>query len=517
VRWLVLGCALAGACANPTAPITGGVTLTLDIPNAILDPKGYSSVEVTLHEPTGDVVRTAQVNGGTFDLGEIDPSDNVTVEAALRTESGAAVGYGRSAQAIDLAPNLNIVVPVRRPIVYIAGLVSDVPDPQMPNNVVWSEAATTYSDLTSDQVFDGHTTIGSQEVLMVSAGPKLFMVEQQTSNPDGTLINQATIKPVSTGDHVVAAPLPGVMTGGVIDGAGTDDGAFLVIGTTTELFLVDTASGMVKTIADGAFSRIAIANHGDGTWTAYAVQNRVATCPGTSTIVSVDFANGAAMPAKTVGSAGYSDVAADAGRAFYVDACKAELGEITAQGTHPIKTGLTGTPTALAASNGQAWVGVETAGTPATVGILVVSLASGETQTPPRMLWSEGESQVVEALQLPGVQRALDASTAVFDHIEIGAGGDYVAITIAATYHADRVQAANMPEMDIETDELRVFDAATGGTIQRYRSWCDGTFLIESINDIDMWTCATSSGQTAPSMTKYEHHVGSMTFMFGKK
>src|SRR5262249_51061276 len=152
-------------------------------------------------------------------------------------------------------------------------------------------------------------------------------------------------------------------------------------------------------------------------------------------------------------------------------------GEVTASGLVPLRTGL-GKPTALAVSNGQAWFGVENGGTPAQVAILVAPVAPGETGGDVRTLWQEDQQQVLEAAPPfpPGVQRALDAQTAVFDHIEIGGGGDYVAISIAATYHGARVTEANFPQMDIETEELRVFDAASGGTVQRYRSWCDGSF-----------------------------------------
>ena len=45
-------------------------------------------------EPTGDITRSANVANNAFDLGSIDPSNSVSVEATLRTESGAAVGYG---------------------------------------------------------------------------------------------------------------------------------------------------------------------------------------------------------------------------------------------------------------------------------------------------------------------------------------------------------------------------------------------------------------------------------------
>src|SRR5262245_35218702 len=90
--------ALLGACGGGgTQPPAGGVSLVLDIPNGALDPNGFTTVEVVLHEPSGDVIRSATVADGAFDLGAIDPSASVSVEATLRNDSGAAVGYGRTA------------------------------------------------------------------------------------------------------------------------------------------------------------------------------------------------------------------------------------------------------------------------------------------------------------------------------------------------------------------------------------------------------------------------------------
>jgi hypothetical protein len=508
-------------------PATGGVTLTLDIPNSALDPMGYSEVDVTLHEPTGDIVRTSPVDtNGVFDLGEIDPADSVWVEASLRTESGTAVGYGRTAIDTPLAAGDTIVVPIRRPIVYVAGLFSkDTDSDPTNNNDHWTTVPATFADLSTSTPLDGTTTVGTNAVVMVSAGPELFMVEQATSDPNGTMMGAASIQPVSTGDHMLSAALAGTMQGGVLDGAGTDDGGFLVIGTTTQLFVVDTTSGSATMVAPGSFSRLTIVNHGDGTSTAFAIKGRgdsTKACGTTAEIDAVDLATGMAPSAmRMVATGGFTDVASDANKAYYVD-CQGELGEITDAGLHPIKTGL-GYATALAASNGQAYIGVETIGvdqnmnttTAAQVQVLASALNASETGNTPRTLFSESREQVVEASDLPGVQRALLAHTAVFGHLEVGAGGDYIAISLESTFDGQEIIDANFPQMSIETDEMYVFDAATGGIVQRYRSWCDGILFINP-GDITKWGCATSAGQSAPADGK-DHHIGSMTFLFGRK
>src|SRR6478672_3468864 len=108
---LLLG--LAGALLVGCSGSAGGtVSLVLDIPNASLDPKGYSSVDVRLHHASGDTeINVAVDSSGQFDLGQIDAKQGVMIEAALRTDSGAAVGYGRAAAPADLEKGAEIVIP----------------------------------------------------------------------------------------------------------------------------------------------------------------------------------------------------------------------------------------------------------------------------------------------------------------------------------------------------------------------------------------------------------------------
>lgn len=492
------------------------MSLVLDIPNGLLDPKGYTAVEVLLHESSGDLVRAAAVGGdGTFDLGAIDPSDSIWVEATLRNVSGAAVGYGRTATALAFSGGAEITVPVRRPIGYIAGTVSR-PSGSL-QNLHWTESPATYSDLSVGTMLDGKTQVGGPVVMVIAAGPNLYGVTQATSDPNGTLVGPAKLVPFSTADHMVGAMLPGTMTGAVIDGAGSDDGSTLVIGTSAQLFAIDTATGAARALADGNFARVAVITTGDGEIDAVAVRNRGPTSGACSNAAELWWArlSGPPVPAQMVTTGGFSDVAADRGHAYYVDSCKNELGEVTPSGARMLRTinaGASARATMLAVSNGQAYLGVETA--PATTALLVASLSTSED---PRTLWNEAAQQVVRATDFRGVLRQLDATSATFGHLEVGAGGDYVALTTSAHFHGDAVAAANFPELTIDTEELRVFDAATGGVVQRYRSWCAGVINIgDPTTDIGRWSCALAAGQTAAA-TNFDHHIASMTFMFGKR
>lgn len=523
MRWLAVLATLAPAvgaagCSEEAAP-AGGVALVLDIPNGMLDPTGYTTVEVTFHTATGDLVRTAAVSAGDrFDLGDFEPTAGVSIEATLRDAAGAAVGYGRTAAPTDLAADAEIIVPVRRPIIYFAGLVSDDADgdPSTPD-VTWTTAPATFSDLSATAPLDGSTQLGTQAVLMVSAGPNLYLVEQATSNPTGQLVGMASVRPVSTADHAVAVPLAAQPTGSVLDGAGSDDGATLVIGTSSGLFAFDTATGASRETAAGHFARVAVIAGADGVVGALAIRNRPVTTNATcasAELVWITFGD-EIVDARTIATGPFTDVAADQGKGYAVD-CGGALVEATADGVLQRRTGL-GRATALAVSNGAAYVGVESparAGAPATLSLVVTPLTGS---TPLRTLWTDVARQVLDAPTYPGVQRLLDADRAAFGQLEVGAGGDYVAATMISHFFGNRVSPANFPEMDIDTEELRVFDPASGGVIQRYRSWCSGSYSVLSINDIDEWACATTTGQTAPERFALEHRISSMTFVFGKK
>jgi hypothetical protein len=519
MRWFGM-LAVVGACGTKeTPPAAGEVALRLAIPHGVLDPAGFTSVDVVLHVPgQADDERTATIDksggAGTFKLGTIEPVAGVQIEATLRNSSGAAVGYGRTAVGEMLAGGAEITVPVRRPIAYLAGAVSRATNASQPDILTWSEAPATVSDLSTSAPLDGTVQVGSQAVLMVAAGPDLYMVTQAITAATGVLTGPATITPISTADHTAGTALAGQMTGAVVDGAGTDDGSKLAIATTTQLFAVDTASGTATALTGGNFARVAIVMTDAGELAAVAIKNRGATtgaCAPTAELWWASLSGGGAAP-HMVATGGFSDIAADRGHAYYVDACTNQLGEVTATATQMLST-VAGKPTALAVSNGQAYIGIENQ--PAAMSLVVAPIAPGE---PPRTLWTEAAQQVVEAVDFQGVQRQLAAVSVVFAHLEIGAGGDYVALTTSGQFHGVAVPEANFPDIKIDSEELRVFDASTGGIVQRYRSWCQGTILFTPNLDIARWRCALTTGQTAAqSNSTYDHHINSMTFQFGKK
>jgi hypothetical protein len=523
MRWLaVIAPVVVGACASPAATDgkEGAVALDLERPHGALDPSGFTSVDVVLHEPAAqDVELTAQVKDNAFSLGTIARGAGVTVEATLRNDSGAAVGYGRTAVTTTIGPTgATISVPVRRPIIYIAGAVNRDTGNTVPSPQLWSEAPATFSDLTTGAALDGTSVLAAPSALMVSAGPNLYAITQAIDSATGDLTGAAQVVPVSTADHTMQAALPAMITGAVLDAAGSDDGKQLVIGTTTQLVAVDTTTGQATPLATGSFARVAVLIAASGEVDAIAVQNRGATTGACATTAELWWAPiTASGGAKMLATGGFSDVAADRGQAYYVDACTRALGTADATGPHMLRQlATTGSAaaetTALAVSNGQAYVGIEDP--PATTSLIVASVTSADT---PRVLWTETAQQVVQATGLDGVQRLLDATGITIGHLELGAGSDYVALSTSAHFHGAPVAQANFPDITMDSEELRVFDAATGGAVQRYRSWCEGVITFQqNTNDISDWKCAAIPGQTTP-VSGADHHIGSMSFLYGKK
>lgn len=261
--------------------------VTLDIPNAALDPKGFTNVEIRFHEPTGDLVMTTAVGSdNAFDLGKLATSNDAAVEAVLRNASGGAVGYGRTASPVSVAADAEIVVPVRRPIVYIAGPHDEA---TMINTTKWKTNPATFVDLTTGGTTDGSSRLGSMASVMIGAGPDIYMLEQPIAD-NGTSTGPAMVRKVSTGDHSIGAALsPTIDVGDVQDGTGSDDGRWLLVGTSQKLYLIDIVRAKMFEIASGDFAQISVIASGESGMTAIAIKRSspVVMCPSSNDLLYV--------------------------------------------------------------------------------------------------------------------------------------------------------------------------------------------------------------------------------------
>jgi hypothetical protein len=183
------------------------VTLKLAIAKGTLEPKGYTTLDLVLHGPSNDVWLSTNLSrdpmmnlGAAFAGIDFASGTRVSIEATLRNDSGAAVAYGRTAIDAELLADAMIEVPVRRPIAYIAGAVSRDADGRASTPALhWTEAPATYADLAAGTRLDGRTQVGSQPaVLMIGAGPNLFMIAQSITHPNGVLSGPARAPPAPT-------------------------------------------------------------------------------------------------------------------------------------------------------------------------------------------------------------------------------------------------------------------------------------------------------------------------------
>jgi len=423
-----------------------------------------------------------------------------------------------------LASGAQITVPVRRPIAYFAGMTSDPPPGNPSGPLVWTEMPATYSDLSTGTPLDGQSQVGSNVVLIVAAGPNLYMVTQAAMNPTGALVGTAKLMPISMTDHSVGAAMSGTMTGAVIDGAGSDDGTALAIGTSTELFAVDTASGMARVLADGSFSRVAILGSDTGELTAVAIKNRGAgTCATSAELWWAPITGAMAGPAKMIATGGFSDIATDRGHAYYVDACKGELGEVTAASARMLRTlpgvggaagSPTGKPTMLAVSGGQAYVGWR-------------RRLPARPRPRPRRCWSRRSPQRRAARAVergraagdPGDQRPRGRAPAQRElgggqPLEVGAGGDYVALTTSAHFHGAEIVGAGFPTPRWTS---RSCACSRRPAAARSSATAAGATARSRSTRYSTTGAAPRWQESTPATADLNHHIASMTFLFGKQ
>ena len=372
----------------------------------------------------------------------------VTLDAVLRTDTGEAVGYGRVVDADGSRrrrDDRRAGAPADR---LLRGSRQHRPDSNPnTNDTHWSTVQPTFSDLSTGIDLDGSNGSARHAVLMVVGGPVAVHGasgdERSERHAHGRRDDRARVDGRSLDLRAAA----GDAAGGVIDGAGTDDGKLLLIGTTTHLFVVDTDDAAWRSRSPTATSAASRSSSRRSALSALAVKNRASTTGAAATAelfwiaVNADDTN-QVMP---LGTGGFTDVAGDRGRAFYVDSCKGELGEATASGVSTKRTTASaGRPRSRcrAARRGSA---SRSRATPRAGRRSSPRRSSGSD--PPRTLFDEPGRQVVDATStIPACSAQLDAADRGRSiTLEVGAGGDYVAATLAATYTGDAIADGELP------------------------------------------------------------------------
>ena len=195
-------------------------------------------------------------------------------------------------------------------------------------------------------------------------------------------------------------------------------------------------AGTAASIADGEFDRVTMLIGLDRGVSAVAVRTAArpparARAPPTSCGSAASAARPRWARSTTVATGGFSDVASDRGHAYYVDQCKGELGEVTMSGITSKRTNL-GRATARRGV-GRAGVDRRREARQAGAGLAGLRLDQRQRSAAHAVL----EQRACRSSR-PSTTRACSArwmpTPPVFNQLEVGAGGDYVATTVSSHY-----------------------------------------------------------------------------------
>ncbi|MEZ4360015.1 MAG: hypothetical protein R3B48_07540 [Kofleriaceae bacterium] len=479
------------------------VAVEFDVPEGALAPASYASIEVRIRTAARDDMRTVPVVDGAFQLGDLSETRGAVLEAKLLSATGGLMAYGRHPGLVDLVDGASLVVPVRRPLVYLGASrrVSDR-NPDTLDPLALEPAA--YVDLSAGAAPLGpEGRIATTSGYLTSASGALWGLDQAIDPRSGRGVGPISLVSVAASDHAVSPPipLPAELTGAIHDTRASDDGAVVAVATQTGLAVVQTDGG-AAVITAGAYSRVVFARDA-----LYAIVGRAPRGPCNLGAQLVRHQRAAPGDAAALASGGFLDLASNGDRVFALD-CGGQISEVTDSGLRPLRGGLSGA-TAIAVSGDHLWFAAVSGG--------VASIASFplDSMEPALQLWSEAVTQKLTASDYPGVVRNVAADAVFIDELELGAGGEFISASVLATYDEPAIPAANFPQFTLESDELWVLDASSGAVDLRYRTWCSGVSRAVT-GQITGWACAEESGQLA-AHGEDAHRLRSMTFAFGSR
>jgi hypothetical protein len=480
--------ALAGAAwvALAACGADGTVSLRFDVPDvADLQPSGADTL--TLIAQVGDEApraTTAEIGDGSeIDLGDLPIEDEIWLSAELRSSEGQLVGYGRAREPIAVAAETNVeaTIPVRRPLVYVAGgggrLVS-----------MDASVATTAA-------FQGTvTTSGTPAIAVDVAGTDV-----------ATITSAGALAYVSTSTHMASNLPGGSLPASPLDGTSTPDGAWLVVGHSATVSVVEVATGQSQTVAvPGPAARVAVTRGSDGGWWGVALVDRADADTNCDPAKLVYFPLEAVETAVVLDSGlGLSDLAGDerGGIVAVSDRCGDRVLRFdpvagVLDTTTPVMT--IPSPTSVVAHEGQIWAIGHDLQTGSTANVpdgiidawLVLGRAvGGEATVEP--LAPVIERMVAVNVDYPdqSVTQEVHANEVDAEDLAILPGGQLALLTTVVLRSDALTQGLFgivVPQLDIDTKEYWLLDTATRVITQRVRTMCT---VVEGQCDTDLGLC----------------------------
>jgi hypothetical protein len=503
-----------GACSDkPSLP----VSIVLDVPTGPLAPKPASTVELTVRSTLSkqDLFRTARVDAaGAFDLGEIPKITTGHIDAALRSESGGLLAYGRIATDVSFNDGGEITIPVRRPLLYIGAGTSVFDFNVKPN---WQTSNAIFTDLSPGaNPLDGSEQIASNGGYLVAAAGTMFAL-QQAINTDGLGTGAIQLVEVNSGDHRVGAPRPTTVTGDIREVAASDDGEEIAVATSQGAWLVKTSTGASEKLSSSAVDRIALRDIGND-HDVVILSGRVATTEDCKRKARLERINvvGENPTTTLISNEAISDIASANGRIFFSNVCTGRIFEVGNAASVEIKS--TGrNPTNIVASDSQIWF-TELGLVAGQQQFSLSSFTIGKTE-PPIALWRTPTSLILVTRNIMGVQRSIDAKSADIDELTL-VSNEFVAFRTRMYFDVPRPQS-NLPATLAQTDSAVVVSAVSGAVAYNYQSWCEiletcMTRFPPELSDVCNWTCAPSPGVSTPSKNN-ERRVRGISATFQRR
>ena len=514
---LSVGCVSAAASMGCSSPANQPVAIVLDVPNGPLEPTGAATVALTLHSLTNNdsIFRTANISAsGAFDVGDIPKTETGRLEAAMRSESGALVGYGRSVEVVKFDNGGEAVVPVRRPMLYLGTGKSTftAPNGSDPETGNWEIQPTVVADFSPGGTPFNGTRLTTTAGYLVAAAGTIYGL-QQSIDASGVGTGAVTLVEIKSEDHTVGAPRTTGITGDVREAVGSDDGEEIAVATADGAWLVHVATGATDRLATGPYDRITIRDIGaDNTkHEVIVLSSRVgnaSNCTATAKLERITITGD--TPNKTLIAMGpISDITTANGRVFFSNVCTGKISEVTATATTDIRMNV-GHPTNIVASDTQIWFSElrDSASPTFAISSLVLS-----TNDPPRLLWQTPATLLLVTSEIQGVQRILQPDTAELDELTL-ISNEFVGLRTRTTY--DEPRLTNLPRTAAESDITRVILAGTGAVVTEYQSWCKVLQACSGIgNDVCGWSCANTGAQR-PSVGN-EHRIRSLAATFQRR
>jgi len=467
----------------------GKVSLRFDVPDVMeLRPAGADTL--TLIAQVGDDApraTTAEIGDGTaIDLGDLPIEDEIWLSAELRSSEGQLVGYGRAREPIAVEPEavVEATIPMRRPLVYVAGSTSRL--------LSLDASVATTADFQSTV-----TTAGTPAVAADVAGTDV-----------ATITSAGGLAYVSTSTHMPSS-LPAVtLPASPLDAVATPDGAFLVVGFGGggQIAVVEVATGAVQAVtAPGPAERVAVTRGSDGGWWGVALVGRATADAGCTPSKLVHFPLASPDAAVVLDAGvGVSDLAGDDrnGVVAVADRCGDRVLRFdpvagVLDTTAPVMA--IPAPTAVAAHDGQVWAighDLQTASASQVPdGIidawLVLGRASGAGDAVVEPLTPVVERVVAVNIDFPdqSVTQEIHANEVDADDLAILPGGQLALLTRVVLRSEALTQGLFgivVPQLDVDTHEYWLLDTATRVVTQRVRTQCT---VVEGQCDTDFGLC----------------------------